>query len=81
MSKAMAEARRRIVAIYGEKAGRVMDHLVVMGVMNDIVARHYILRAEYFHRMRLSEQTETAILLDLSSEWGLSREGIMHVCK
>ena len=81
MSKAMADARRRIVAIYGEEAGRVLDHLVVMGVLDDVLARRYVLRSEYFHKMRIDSRRETAILLELSDEWGVSREGIMHICK
>jgi len=39
------------------------------------------LRSEYFHKMRMDSRRETAILLELSDEWGVSREGIMHICK
>jgi len=81
----MTTVQRKMIedlrATLGEQAdpAAVVERLYQSGVMDDIMARRYVVRREFVLRYSGTEKSARCIHEDLAGEYGLTRRGVTFI--
>lgn len=79
MSRVKEELKADIRSRFGDDAAGAIDHLFKMGILDDTLARRYVVKLRFERQYCSTTASARAVMEDIAFDLGLTRIGVFQI--